>query len=182
RCGRRRTAMSHDSVEADAQDVRAALATLVSSEPDLPSGADDIAQRGRRRLARRRLGGANAAAVVLGTAAGVTALSLGPVGSPAPDQVALAPEVSAPVDDPAGSGGTGLAEGFPVGSAVDAVARSLPPGASIAELPMDIGWRVGGLLDVPVTLGPVSGPPGPPTPPAPVPVADRGRPATVEPG
>jgi len=146
----------------DAADVRTALATLVTHEPALPAGSADIERRGRRRLAQRRILGTAAGAVVL-AAAGVSAFSL--IDRPAdPTQVAQPPEVTVPVDvpseDPAGS--TGLAEGFPVGSAVDAVASALPAGASLADLPMDIGWREGGLLDVPVALGPVTG-----TPPAP---------------
>jgi hypothetical protein len=30
------------------------------------------------------------------------------------------------------------------------LAAALPAGASVAELPVDIGWRAGGLLEVPI--------------------------------
>jgi hypothetical protein len=111
----------------------------VASEPDLPSGTADVERRGRQQLARRRWAGAAAALVVV--AAGVSALSL---RTPAPTvPVALPPGTSQ-------TGDTGLAVGFPIGSAVEAVAAALPAGASLGELPMDIGWRSGGLLDVPV--------------------------------
>jgi hypothetical protein len=129
--------------EPDPTDLRSALATLVAQEPDLPSGTADIERRGRRQLARRRWGGAVATAFVV-AAAGVAAVNLNGTGGPEP-HVALPP--TATTSDPAG---TGLAEGFPIGSAVDAVASALPSGASLGELPMDIAWQEGGLLDVPV--------------------------------
>lgn len=132
----------------DAADIRAALATLVAHEPDLPSGTADIERRGRRRLATRRLGGTAAAAIIL-AAAGVGALSL--AGGPdEPTQVASPPDTTAPVDPGDPAGGSMLPVGFPVGSAVDAAASALPAGVSLGELPMDIGWREGGQLDVPV--------------------------------
>ncbi len=132
--------------EPDPTDIRSAFATLVADEPALPSGTTDIERRGQRRLARRRWGGAVASAVVLG-AASVVAFSLN--GSPpATPPVALPDITSASPSDPAGS--IGLPGGFPIGAAVDAVASALPPGASVGELPMDIGWQEGGLLDVPV--------------------------------
>jgi hypothetical protein len=124
----------------------------VATEPDLPSGAADIERRGRRHLARRSWAMSAAAAVVV-AAAGVTAFTLyDPSGPSTP--VAQPPEATAtsPSID------TGLPVGFPVGSAVDAVAAALPAGASLGELPMDIGWREGGLLDVPVVtaIGPAT--------------------------
>jgi hypothetical protein len=167
----------HSDTDDDGADVRTALATLVAYEPDLPSGSADIERRGRRRLTTQRLGGA--AAVVVLAAAGVSALSL--AGGPTePDQVAQPSEVTAPVDttDPAGST---IVQGFPVGSAVDAVGAALPAGASLAELPMDIGWREGGLLDVPVTLGPATGTPGAPTHVITIQVVDGDCSATVNP-
>ncbi|MBX6752300.1 MAG: hypothetical protein IRY85_22005, partial [Micromonosporaceae bacterium] len=137
-------------VDDDAADVRTALATLVAHEPDLPSGSADIERRGRRRLAQQRILGTVAAALVV-VAAGVGALSL--VGGPIePTQVAQPPDTTTPVDLPSDdpAGGSQLAVGFPVGSAVDAVASALPAGVSLGELPMDIGWREGGQLDLPV--------------------------------
>lgn len=66
--------------------------------------------------------------------------------------MAQPPEVTAPVDlpgdDPAS--GSEIIQGFPVGSAIDALASALPTGASVGDLPMDIGWRAGGLLEVPI--------------------------------
>lgn len=133
----------------DAADIRAAMATLVAHEPDLPSGSADIERRGRRRLAARRLGGAAAATVVL-AAAGIGVLSL--AGGPdEPTQVASPPDTAAPIDPAGPAGGAMLPVGFPVGAAVDAVASALPAGVGLGELPMDIGWRVGGQLDVPLT-------------------------------
>lgn len=175
--------MSHphqSGIDDDGADVRTALATLVAHEPDLPAGSADIERRGRRRLAVRRLGGGVAAAVVL-AAAGVTTVTLMANEPAGPDQVAQPPDVTAPIDTTDPAGGSMLADGFPVGSAVDAVARALPAGTSLAELPMDIGWREGGLLDVPVSLGPVSGPPGPPTHLVTIQVVDGVCSATVEP-
>ena len=132
----------------DGADVRTALAALVTQEPELPTGSADIERRGRRRLAQRRILGTAAGAVVL-AAAGVSAFSL--AGNPVePSPIAQAPETTAPIDTTDPAGGSMLAEGFPVGSAVDAVASALPAGASLGELPMDIGWREDGLLDVPV--------------------------------
>jgi hypothetical protein len=132
-------------------DVRAAMAALVATEPELPTGSADIERRGRRRLAQQRWGVAAAALVV--AAAGVSAISL-TVGSGPATPVAQPPAVTGTNPD----GNTGLAEGFPIGSAVEAVGSALPAGASLGELPMDIAWRVGGLLDVPVatTGGPAT--------------------------
>jgi hypothetical protein len=132
-------------------EVRAALATLVAAEPDLPAGAGDIERRGRQRVARRTWAASAAAAVVV-AAAGITAINLSGPSGPAtpiagPDVTASEPSID-----------TGLPTGFPVGSAVDAVGSALPPGAGLGELPMDIGWREGGLLDVPVVtaVGPAT--------------------------
>lgn len=164
----------------DAPDVRTALATLVAQEPDLPSGSTDIERRGRRRVANRRLG-AVAALVVLG-AAGVSAVSLLGGAPGEPSEVAQPPDITAPVDTTDPAGGSMLPDGFPVGSAVDAVAAALPDGATLGELPMDIGWRVGGLLDVPLVLGPVGqGTPADPTHVITIQVADGACSATVDP-
>lgn len=161
------------SLEPEAADVRAAMATLVSSEPALPTGTADIERRGRRRLAQRRLGGAVAAVVVL-AAGGLAVANLG--GSEPGPSVAQPPGTS--TTDPAGSG---LAVGFPIGSAVDAVGAALPPGASLGELPMDIRWRAGGLLDVPIAIGPVTGTPPAPTHVVTIHVADGTCVASVTP-
>jgi hypothetical protein len=141
----------------DGADIRTALGTLVAHEPELPSGSADIERRGRRRVTTRRLGGTVATAVVL-VAAGVGAFSLAGRGPAEPTPIAQPPETTTPADTSDTVGGSVLAEGFPVGSAVDAVASALPAGASLGELPMDIGWREGGLLDVPVVTaaGPVT--------------------------
>lgn len=135
-------------------DVRAALATLVSTEPDLPTGSADIERRGRRlRFQRRMTAGAGGALVLV--AAGLGALQL--TGGEQTGTTTAQPPASSSTD----SGGSQLASGFPVGSAVDAVAAALPASFAVADLPMDIGWRAGGLLEVPIGFGPVTG-----TPPA----------------
>lgn len=168
-------------VDDDAADVRTALAALVAHEPDLPSGTADIERRGRRRLAQRRILGTVGATLVV-VAAGVGALSL--VGGPAePTPVAQPPDTTTPVDLPSDdpAGGSQLAVGFPVGSAVEAVASALPAGVSLSELPMDIGWREGGLLDIPIALGPVTGTPPAPTHLVTIQVRDGVCSAAVEP-
>jgi hypothetical protein len=126
-------------------DLRAALATLVADEPALPTGADDIERRGRRRRDRRR--------IAIGTgAAGVLAFGLGGVwaagaGGPDAPPAAVPGPTSAPADP---AGGTGLAEGFPLGSAIDAVAGA---GVVLGEIPMDLGWQAGGVLTLPLADG-----------------------------
>ena len=129
----------------DPADVRAALATLVSTEPALPTGSADIERRGRRLLTQRRASTGVAAALVL-VAAGLGAVQL--AGSQRPGATIAQPPGSS-ITDPSGAQ---LPSGFPIGSAVDAVASALPGGAVVGELPTDIGWRAGGLLDVPVEV------------------------------
>jgi hypothetical protein len=140
----------------DPGEIRSALATLVAGEPELPSGTDDIERRGRRRLMRRRLAGLAIAISVAGAAGLGAVIAAGPEPTRAP--IAAAPEapVDGPVDGPAGggpAGGAQLAEGFTVDVAVTALAAGLPAGVSVGELPMDIGWRTGGTLDVPLAGG-----------------------------
>jgi hypothetical protein len=137
--------MSQQNAEPDPTDVRSALATLVADEPTLPSGVDDIERRGRRRLARRRLGwAAGAVAAIVGVSLGATALTGG--GTPAaPAPVAVAP---APVDG-GPAGGSQLAQGFTVDAALRALGTVLPA-EQVGDLPMDIGWREGGHLSIPV--------------------------------
>jgi hypothetical protein len=137
-------------------DLQAAMARLVSTEPALPAGSEDIERRGRRLLAQRRATSGVAAALVLALA-GFGAVQL--AGGQRPGTTIAQPPGTS-TDDPSGSQ---LASGFPVGSAVDALAAALPAGVSVAQLPMDIGWRAGGHLDVPVGLGPVTGEPPAPT-------------------
>jgi hypothetical protein len=135
--------MNPSGHEPEAAEVRAALATLVATEPALPGGVDDIERRGRNRVTRLRLatGGALASVVI---AAGVVAAWPGaPAGGPASPPVAAAPATT--TFDPAG--GTMLPTGFPIGSAVDAVASA---GVALAELPMDIGWSEAGSLTLPL--------------------------------
>jgi len=138
-----------DDVEPEAAHLRTALATLVATEPELPAGSADIERRGKRRLAQRRWGAIAGALVV--AAAGVTAVSL----TSGPDPVR---HVAQPPTESEPGNGSQLAEGFPIGSAVNGVAAALPAGVSLGELPMDISWRAGGLLDVPVvtTAGPAT--------------------------
>jgi hypothetical protein len=133
----------------DPAEVRSALATLVATEPALPSGTDDIERRGRRRLVRRRLAGLAVAVVAIGAAGVAVAVAEGP--EPARTPVAAPPE--APVDSGAAggpAGGAQLAQGFTVDAAVSAAAAA---GAGIGELPMDVGWRTGGTLDLPLRAG-----------------------------
>ncbi|MEV4413812.1 hypothetical protein [Catellatospora sp. NPDC049609] len=132
------------------EDVRAALAVLVADEPDLPSGAEDIERRGvRRRNRRYALLGALALSPAL---AGAVALGVWPRSAPPPQATALPPASPTAAEvDPAG--GTQLATGFPLGSAVDAVAVALPAGVSLAELPMDLSWQADGSLALPLTGG-----------------------------
>src|SRR5690606_19841313 len=61
------------------------------------------------------------------------------------------------------------------------VARALPAGISLAELPLDAGWREDGRLDVPVVVGPVTGTPPPATHLITIQVVDGACSATVEP-
>jgi hypothetical protein len=49
--------------------------------------------------------------------------------------------------------GSQLAQGFPLGSAVDAVSAALPPGVVLADLPIDLGWGAGGSLVLPLASG-----------------------------
>ncbi len=131
------------------EDVRAALAALVADEPDLPSGADDIERRGvRRRNRRYTLLGALALTPVL---AGVVAVGVWP--GQAPTQSSALPPASptAAAVDP--NAGAQLATGFPLGSAVDAVAVALPSGVTLAELPMDLSWQADGSLGLPLAGG-----------------------------
>lgn len=87
-------------------------------------------------------GGNPAAGGPAGAADGPAGVSDGPAGVP-----------GGPAGVPGGPAGTGLAVGFPVGSAVDAVLTALPAAVTLGDLPMDIHWREGGRLDLPVTGG-----------------------------
>jgi hypothetical protein len=132
-------------------DLHHALATLVADEPGLPSGADDIERRGRRRRDRRRLAVAAGAAGVLAVGlGGAWLVSAGPAATPPP--VAIAPPAeAAPTGDPGvDPGGTGLAQGFPLGSAIDAVTGA---GVAVGEIPMDLGWEPDGGLTLPLADG-----------------------------
>jgi hypothetical protein len=139
--------------EVDAGEVRSAFATLVAAEPELPTGTDDIERRGRRRLVRRRLAGL-AVVVVAAGAAGLVAVTVAGTGAgPTSGPVAAPPPAgdSAGPDPGAAAGGAQLAQGFTVDAAVTSLLPALPAGVSVGELPMDIGWRTGGTLDVPLT-------------------------------
>ncbi|MEU8261653.1 hypothetical protein AB0C02_13665 [Micromonospora sp. NPDC048999] len=129
------------------EEVRAALAVLVANEPGLPSGTADIERRGTRRRVRRRVAVGALAAVPL--LAGAVAVAVWPAAPPR--QVAQLPSSPPAVADP--NAGSQLAIGFPVGSAVDAVSDALPAGVSLAELPMDVGWRTDGSLALPLSRG-----------------------------
>jgi hypothetical protein len=149
---RQHTAGEHD---VDPADVRAALAELVANEPALPSGTDDIERRGRHRRARRRLAGLAMALAAAGAAAATALAQAGPPAGPPSGSVAappVAPGDGGPGAGPAGgpAGGAQLAVGFTVDAAVTAVLVALPAGVSVGELPMDIGWRAGGTLDLPL--------------------------------
>ncbi|GIF99067.1 hypothetical protein [Catellatospora citrea] len=130
------------------EDVRSALAALVADEPDLPAGSADIERRGVRRRNRRYAAiGALALTPLL---AGAVAVAVWPSAPPA-QVTAQASPTPEPAFDP--NAGTQLAVGFPLGSAVDAVAGALPPGVGLAELPMDLGWGAGGTLVLPLASG-----------------------------
>jgi hypothetical protein len=141
--------------EADPAEVRTAFATLVAGEPALPSGSDDIERRGRRRLARRRLAGL-AVVVMAAGAAGLVAVTVAGTGAgPTSGPVAGPPAPPVDVTDPGGAaggpaGGAQLAQGFTVDAAVTSLLPALPSGVNVGELPMDIGWREGGTLDIPL--------------------------------
>lgn len=132
--------MSHpgDSDLDDGADVRTALAALLENEPDLPSGSTDIERRGRRRLVARRLGGGVAAAVVL--AAGLTAVSLAARGPAGPTQVAQSPVATAspgPVN---------------TDRVLAAVARALPDGFSVDDVPIVDGVGGGQGVEIEIQL------------------------------
>ncbi|MDI1462572.1 hypothetical protein QEZ54_16490 [Catellatospora sp. KI3] len=129
-------------------EVRAALAALVADEPDLPGGSADIEQRGIRRRNRRFT--AIGALVAVPLLAGAVALAARPTQAPTTQPLAQ-PSPSPQLVDP--NAGTQLPTGFPLGSAVDAVAGALPGGVSLAELPMDLGWQADGSLTLPLTGG-----------------------------
>jgi hypothetical protein len=62
--------------------------------------------------------------------------------------------VVASLPDPAPPASTvtsGVAQGFPVGSAIEAAIPALPADVTIGELPMDIAWA-GDQLDVPIVV------------------------------
>lgn len=128
--------------DTDEREVRAALATLVATEPELPEGADDIERRGRRRRNRAWFGSGGALAV-LAIAATVVVASW--PGAPTAPPVAIDPPTA--TFDPAG--GTMLA-GFTIDAAVTAVTATLPAGTTVGELPADIGFQEGGILVLPL--------------------------------
>ncbi|GHJ48320.1 hypothetical protein Cs7R123_56620 [Catellatospora sp. TT07R-123] len=129
-------------------EVRAALAALVADEPDLPGGTADIERRGVRR--RNRRFAAIGALVATPLLVGVVAVAAWPTPQPQP---LAQPPAASPTQFVDPNAGTQLATGFPLGSAVDAVAGALPAGVALAELPMDLSWQADGSVRLPLAAG-----------------------------
>jgi hypothetical protein len=123
--------MSHD-------ELTTLMRAAVDDAPQREWTIDRVRRDARARTARRRTWGAlgltSAAACVVAAAALAG-------GTPA---VPVAPESSTVA-------GTGLAVGFPVGSAIEAVMSALPAGVVVGELPQDIAWS-GDSLGVPLVV------------------------------
>jgi hypothetical protein len=120
-----------------------ALTTLmedaVAEAPPRMWSVDHVRSAARaRQVRRRRVWGLAGGVAVAASIAGAALVVSGPAARPP------APAAS--------SAASGVAIGFPVASAVEAVMGALPSGAEIGELPPDIAWRDGGALTVPITV------------------------------
>jgi hypothetical protein len=119
-----------------------ALTTLlndaVHDAPPRDWTLDQVRTAARARTARRRTWGALGGVAVAASVAAIAFALGGPVVQPA------AP--SAP------AAGSGVAVGFPVGSAIEAAMSAFPSGVEVGELPVDIAWRDGTTLTIPIVV------------------------------